>query len=102
MTRRRRVAVALARPAAITVGGGLGAVVVAVALSPFTPIGLARQAELDPGLAVNTAILAAGVGTLVLLLVAGATVAAARATASGATGPRRVRGRAGAGATLDR
>ena len=69
MTRRQRFAVALARPLVIAVGGSVGAVFVAVALSPLTPIGLARQAELDPGLALNVAILGAGFVALVVVLI---------------------------------
>jgi hypothetical protein len=102
MTRRRRIAVALARPVMITIGGGIGAVVAAIALSPLTPIGLARQAELDPGLAVNATILAVGLATLMLLLAAGAVLAALRASAPGATGTRRVPRRARASVMLDR
>ncbi|HTD49288.1 MAG TPA: ABC transporter permease, partial [Acidimicrobiia bacterium] len=62
--------------------------------------GLARQAELDPGVAVNAPILAAGFATLVVVIVAGATVAAVRVSTLDASTPRRTRGRAGA--TLDR
>jgi hypothetical protein len=59
--RRQLVLVPLIRAAVIALGGAACAVAVAVALSPLTPIGLARRAEIDPGLSVNVAVLALGV-----------------------------------------
>jgi hypothetical protein len=49
MTGGQLVGVALIRAAVIGVGGAMVAVATAVALSPLTPIGLARRAELHPG-----------------------------------------------------
>src|SRR5207244_3777886 len=42
------------------VGGAAVGAVVALALSPLTPIGLARRAEIHPGFSVNLAVLALG------------------------------------------
>jgi hypothetical protein len=44
----------------IGVGSAAIAVVVAVALSPLTPIGVARRAELHPGVLADWPVLAAG------------------------------------------
>ncbi|HYF46626.1 MAG TPA: hypothetical protein VD926_10490, partial [Acidimicrobiales bacterium] len=66
MTRPERMA-ALLLPRFLTgsVGAAL-AVALAVALSPFFPIGLARRAEPDPGVDVNVAALAIGFAVIVL------------------------------------
>jgi ABC-type antimicrobial peptide transport system permease subunit len=65
MSRRQIVAVALARPVAITMLGGFLAIVIAISTSALTPIGLARQAEIHRGVAVNVAMLGAGLGVIV-------------------------------------
>ena len=71
--------------AAIVAGAAAGiAVVTAIALSPFTPIGAARRAELHPGVEVNVAWLVAGAVAIVGLLVARATVPAFRLARVGA------------------
>ncbi len=57
MTRRELAGLALVRCTAIGAAGGILAVAVAIALSPLTPIGLARAAEPAPGLAVDTLVL---------------------------------------------
>jgi FtsX-like permease family len=64
MTRAQLVGVAVVRAAPIAAAGAVLAVAGAVALSPATPLGVARRAELDPGVAVDPPVLAAG-GTLV-------------------------------------
>src|SRR5437588_3932399 len=61
------VLVPLVRAALIAVGGAVVSVVVAVALSPLTPIGLARRAEIQPGVSVNVAVLALGFAAVVVL-----------------------------------
>ncbi len=66
MTRGRLVAVSLARVAVVTLGGGVLAVAIAVALSPLTPIGPAQLAEPAPGIGVDLALLAAGFALVVL------------------------------------
>ncbi len=61
LTGRQLVAAAMVRAALVGGTGAALAVGLAVALSPLAPVGLARQAEIDPGLAVDTRVLAAGV-----------------------------------------
>jgi ABC-type lipoprotein release transport system permease subunit len=80
MTRRQLIAVAMARPATIAVIGGVAAVLIAIAASPLTPIGIARQAEIAPGLSVNVAVLLGGFAALVGVLVLSAFVISWRAT----------------------
>lgn len=62
MSRGQLVLVPLARTGLVAVSGGAVAVAVAVALSPLTPIGLARRAEIHPGVAINVAVLGLGLG----------------------------------------
>jgi ABC-type lipoprotein release transport system permease subunit len=72
MTRPQIVATATLRAAVIAAGGAALALAGAVALSPLTPIGLARRATASPGVSADVAVLVAG--TLVLLtLVSGLT-----------------------------
>lgn len=67
MTPGQLLALSLARIAVVTAVGGALAVVVAIAASPLTPIGPARLAEPQPGLAVNVAILGPGLALIVLV-----------------------------------
>jgi ABC-type lipoprotein release transport system permease subunit len=60
MTRRQLAATALGRAVLIGVTGGLAGVVLAVALSPLFPIGLASFAEPHPGIDADAAVLAIG------------------------------------------
>jgi hypothetical protein len=82
MTRGQLVAVALVRAAIIGVGGAAVATAVAVVLSPLAPIGLARRAELDPGVSADWAVLAPGGLAVAVLVAACAGVAAWRASRS--------------------
>src|SRR5207237_8130417 len=75
----RLVLVPIVRAAAIAVGGAAVSVVVAVALSPLTPIGLARRAEIQPGVSVNVAVLALGFAAVVVLTLLRALLPAWRA-----------------------
>jgi len=70
MSREQRVALGLARAATIGIAGAVLAVVLAAAVSPLFPTGLARTAEPDLGLDVDTAILALGALGLVVVVVA--------------------------------
>jgi len=79
MGRRDVVVVPLVRAGVIALGGGVVAVAVAVALSPLTPIGLARRAEINPGFAVNVAVLAIGFILLVIITLLRALLPAWRA-----------------------
>jgi FtsX-like permease family len=76
MTRAQLVAVTLVRAALVGAGGALLAAVLAVAASPLTPIGLARQAEIDPGLSVDVPVLALGVVGVLVAVLARAALAA--------------------------
>jgi ABC-type lipoprotein release transport system permease subunit len=66
MTRRARFATGLVRTAMIALLATVVAVVVAIALSPLWPIGLARVAEPSPGVEVNVAVV--GLGALAMFL----------------------------------
>ncbi|HEY3673433.1 MAG TPA: ABC transporter permease [Acidimicrobiia bacterium] len=73
MTRRERFATGFVRTTVIALLATVVAVVVAIALSPLWPIGLARVAEPSPGIEVNFAVI--GIGLLAVfggVLVAGA------------------------------
>jgi putative ABC transport system permease protein len=79
MTGRQLFSVGLIRAALI---GGIAAVVavlVALALSPLTPIGLARLAEPHPGFAVDVPVLVIGAGCIVALIALLAVIPAMRA-----------------------
>ena len=67
LTHRGRFRVAMAGMAVVGVGGALVAVALAVALSPLTPIGIARTAEPDLGLDFNARILGWG-GWLIVVV----------------------------------
>jgi hypothetical protein len=71
LTPRQFVLADLTRTAAIGVAGAAGAIGLAVALSPFTPVGVARLADLSPG----------GVWLSPLLLTAGGLLTVAVTTA---------------------
>ena len=77
--RRILLAVPLARAAIFAVGGAAVVVLVALTLSPLTPIGLARRAEIHPGFSVNVAVLAFGFLAVVAVVMTCASVAAWRA-----------------------
>ncbi len=66
MTRGERFATGLVRTTVIALLATVIAVVVAIALSPLWPIGLARVAEPSPGLEVNVAVI--GIGTVAVFL----------------------------------
>jgi hypothetical protein len=76
MTRFQLATVPLVRAAVVGVCGAVLAVIVAVLASPLTPIGLARQAEIDPGLAIDVPVLAVGALALLLVVMARAGTAA--------------------------
>jgi len=80
---RQLAAVALAPGALVAVAGMALAIPAAYALSWFTPIGLARRAEISPGFAFDAAAMLGGAAVLALLLTAPAALAAPRAARSG-------------------
>jgi FtsX-like permease family len=79
MTRGQLVGVALIRTAVIGAAGAGLAAATALALAPLTPIGVARRAELDPGVAVDWPVLAAGSLAILMLTLMGAALPAWRA-----------------------
>jgi hypothetical protein len=84
------VALVVLRAALTAAAGGVLAVAAAVAASPLMPAGLARQAEISPGISVDAVVLAAGFLAIVVLLAAAAALPAWRIS-------RRVGGRRGEG-----
>ena len=70
MSRAQIVAVAVLRAALAGMAGGVLAVAVAVAASPLMPVGLARQAEISPGISADALVLAAGFCAIVVLMAA--------------------------------
>jgi hypothetical protein len=68
MTDRQLIGVALARAALIAVPGALLAAGLAALLSPLSPIGLARRADVAPGFAADLPVLAFGSAGLLLIV----------------------------------
>ncbi|MCU1462266.1 MAG: hypothetical protein JWO37_2341 [Acidimicrobiales bacterium] len=58
--RGKLVLIPLARAAVVALAGGVVADAVALGLSPLTPIGLARRAEIHPGVSLNIGVLTLG------------------------------------------
>ncbi|MCU1463432.1 MAG: hypothetical protein JWO37_3507 [Acidimicrobiales bacterium] len=81
-TRAQLIVTALLRPGVIALGGGAGALVVAMALSPLTQIGLARVAEVHPGFDVNVAVLGVGLVALITLIMLRAALTAWRVSSA--------------------
>jgi hypothetical protein len=79
MTRSQLVGVAVVRAGPVAIAGSALAVVGAVALSPATPLGVARRAELDPGVAVDLPVLTVGAVAVVAGVLACAVLAGWRA-----------------------
>jgi hypothetical protein len=75
---RQLFAVALAPGGLAAAAGMVLAVPIAYGLSAFTPIGLARRAEVSPGLSFDAAILLGGAAALALLLSGQAAITARR------------------------
>ena len=72
LPRRQLVVLGTARNLAVALAGGAGAVVVAFALSPLTPVGEARLAEPSTGLAFDPLVLLLGaLATVVVVLALG-------------------------------
>ena len=85
MSRGDLLVVPMVRAAVIALGGSAVAIVVAVALSPLTPLGLARRAEIHPGVAANASVLVVG-GVAVLFFTLGLAFLPAWRAARAATG----------------
>lgn len=77
---RQRIAALTASVLPVAVGGALVSVAVAVAASPFMPVGLARRAEPDLGVSVDGTVLGLGFLSVVVIVTALAVLAAWRAS----------------------
>jgi hypothetical protein len=108
MTRGQLVGLSMVRAGLVAVGGALLAVPVAVLLSPLTPVGLGRPAEIHPGFAADVAVLAIGASAIAVLIAARALLPALGTTSRKHLGlspdravrperPSRLGGAAGAG-----
>jgi len=102
MRRRQRWAAVAVQSVPIAVGGGLLAVVGAAVASSAFPLGVARQAEPDPGIRLDVAVLGLGFLVVVAVVLVLGGVAAVIATAGRATPEARpsMPSRAVAGASL--
>jgi putative ABC transport system permease protein len=93
MSRRQQLACAMLPAGFLAVVAGVTAGVLAVALSPLTPVGPARALDPDPGLSGDAVVLTVGVAATVLFVIAIAAVAAWRRsrhnTAPNAATPQR-------------
>jgi hypothetical protein len=69
LTTRELTVLAVARIAVVGLAGAVVAVAVAVALSPLTPIGLARFAETNPGVRIDELVLSTGFVVVVVATV---------------------------------
>ncbi len=88
LTRSQRAAAVALPLVAAGAAGAVLAVIGAVALSPLFPLGVARRAEPDPGVAFDGLALGAGALALLLLVAATGFVAARRLAARGEDRPR--------------
>ncbi|HEY3723982.1 MAG TPA: ABC transporter permease, partial [Acidimicrobiia bacterium] len=80
LVRRERVATVGGRVLLIAFGGALVAAVLAIAMSPLFPVGIARRAEPSPGLRVDGLVLGVGLVAVIAFVILVGTVAALRAT----------------------
>src|SRR5207237_3103825 len=80
MSSRQLMMLSLLRVAVVGLGAALVTVVVAIAASPFLPIGLMRQLETSSGFRVDSVALAIGGGATFLLIILAGVWPAWRAT----------------------
>ena len=93
MGRRALFAIGLSRAAVIGAAGGVAGALLAVAVSPLLPVGLAEVAEPHPGIHADVTVLGLGVAATMVATVAGAAWPTWRAARAG-----RARSRAGGAA----
>jgi ABC-type lipoprotein release transport system permease subunit len=90
MSRGRLILVTLIEVGAVSVVGAAFGAGLAIALSPLTPMGLARVAEVDPGVHADSSVIALGSLAAVVVLLAAAFVPAwLSGRRAGRTSPRR-------------
>jgi hypothetical protein len=89
LSRVQRAALPALRAALVAAGAAAVGVVLAIVLSPLTPIGIARRAEIDPGVHVDVRVLAAGAAAVLLVVPLLAFVAAWRRTGEASASDRR-------------
>ena len=82
MTRTQLFVLGVARVVPVAVVAGVIAVGVAIALSPLAPLGVAREAEPDPGFALDVLPLALGAAATAIVVVLAACIPAWRAARS--------------------
>ncbi|HJT38014.1 MAG TPA: FtsX-like permease family protein, partial [Actinomycetota bacterium] len=92
-SRRQLVAVGLVRVGVIAAVGAILGALLALAVSPFMPIGAARLAETSRGFDPNLAILGLGALAISLVIVARAAIPAWRVAREAARSPGRLQGR---------
>ena len=73
------IAVSLGRAVVIGLAGALGGIALAIALSRLTPVGVARIAEISPGVHVDTLVIGLGVAVTVVATLAASVWPAIRA-----------------------
>ncbi|MBV8981815.1 MAG: hypothetical protein JO086_13005, partial [Acidimicrobiia bacterium] len=78
------IVVSVTRAAVVALAGAVLAVTCAIALSPLAPIGMARRAEIHPGLSFNVAVLAIGFVSVVAMTIARVSIPAWRTASTGA------------------
>lgn len=100
MTRGQVVLAAVVRAGAVAFPGAVLAVAAAVAASPLAPIGFARRAEIDPGVAVDGPLLFVGGLTVAVAVLARAALAAWRPAAGSRRSDERRPSRAIEGLTV--
>lgn len=76
LSRRHLVGVSMVRSGIVAAGGALLSVLVAILLSPLTPVGLARIVEPDPGFAIDPMTLVLGALATFVLVALGASFSA--------------------------
>jgi hypothetical protein len=101
MTRRQLIALGLARSGVVAAGAAVAATMAAIALSPLTPIGRARDLEPQPGIQLDGAALATGAAAILVAALAAGTLATLSAAVASSS-PRRRRGRETASSALPR
>jgi ABC-type lipoprotein release transport system permease subunit len=78
ITRRQVITASAARAVIVAVGGAVAALLLAIALSPRLPVGLARRADPDVGVHADWAVLGLGAALIVVMVLGIAFVAAWR------------------------